>query len=220
VQEGERTIAVLDSKYYAEDHDPVKESPSRSRLFSYAYLLDADRLGFLCPLLKPRRRQVTQTGAELQIVSPAEGFSLDGYNAVVRDYLHEVLAEDHPELEVLRAVAENRLCLDGFDESHLHRATEMSGPFTFKNVRDFSLRVVKAAADRHSENVLNRYALEQGGDWTREQIETRCEQRYEHTTTCVPVFHRERKGSQEWIDLYFIDNTKNEVEKEGPLKLL
>jgi len=218
LQEGDETLAVLDSKYYAEGHDPVKESPSRSRLFSYAYLLHVDRLAFLCPLLEPKRRQVTQTGAELQIVSPEQEFTLDGYGDVIQTYLHDVLVTRSPELEAFRAVAENRLCLDGIEETDLSDAKSMSGPFTFKDARDFSLRVLKAAADEHSWEVRNRYDLEQDGDWTREQIETRCEQRYEHTTTCVPVFYR--KHGQEWIDLYFLQNGSGEVEKEGPLKLL
>jgi len=186
IQEGDETLAVLDSKYYAEGHDPVKESPSRSRLFSYAYLLHADRLAFLCPLLEPRRRRVAQTGAELEIVSPEEEFGLDAYDEVVHDYLHSVLVEKSAELEAFHAVAENQLCLDGVDERDLSRATEMSGPFTFKDAQDFSLRVIKAAADEYSYQVRNRYDLEQEGDWTRDQIETRCERRYEHTTTCHP----------------------------------
>jgi len=218
IQEGDETLAVLDSKYYAEGHDPVKESPSRSRLFSYAYLLHSERLAFLCPLLEPRRRWVSQTGAELAIVSPQGDFGLDAYNEVVHDYLHGVLVERCPELEAFRAVAENQLCLDGVDEGDLSRTTEMSGPFTFKDVRDFSLRVIKAAADEYSYQVRNRYDLEQEGDWTRNQIEARCERRYEHTTTCVPVFCRDR--GREWVDLYFIENGAGEVEKEGPLKLL
>ena len=218
LQEGDETLAVLDSKYYAEGHDPVKESPSRSRLFSYAYLLHADRLVFLCPLLEPKSRRVTQTGAELQIVSPEQEFTLDRYGAVVQKYLHDVLVTRVPELEAFRAVAENRLCLDGVKETDLSDARSMSGPFTFKDTRDFSLRVLKAAADKHSWEVRNRNDLEQGGDWTREQIETRCKQRYEHTTTCIPVFCREQE--QEWIDLYFLQNGSDNVEKEGPLKLL
>jgi hypothetical protein len=220
LQEGEETIAVLDSKYYAEGHDPVKESPSRSRLFSYAYLLHSNRLAFLCPLLEPRRRRVAQTGAELQIISPEGEFELDAYGEVVHDYLQNVLVERAPELEAFHAVAkpENELCLDGTDESDMDRATDMSGPFTFKDVQDFSLRVIKAAADEYSYQVRNRYDLEQEGDWTRDQIETRCEQRYEHTTTCIPVFCRDR--GQEWIDLYFLENGSGTVDKEGPLKLL
>ena len=218
LQEGDETIAVLDSKYYAENHDPVKESPSRSRLFSYAYLLHSDRLAFLCPLLEPQRRSVTQTGAELQIVSPEDEFSLAEYDDAVHGYLHDVLVETSPELEVFRAVAENQLCLDGIDESDLDRGKDMSGPFTFKNAQDFSLRVIKAAADKHSYQVRNRYDLEQEGGWTRDQIEARCNKRYEHTTTCIPVFCRD--GNREWIDLYFLNNGTGEVQKEDPLKLL
>lgn len=217
LQEGEETLAVLDSKYYAEGHDPVKESSSRSRLFSYAYLLHADHLAFLCPLLEPRRRQVTQTEAKLAVVSPDPGFSLDTYSAAVHNYLYDVLVEQYPELQVFRAVAENHLCFDGVSESDLSSATDMSGPFTFKNLEDFSLRVIKDAAGKYSYQVRNRFDLEDDGGWTRHQIHTQCKQRYEHTTTCVPVFCRE--GGNEWIDLYFIDNAKREVEKEGPYKL-
>ena len=218
LQEGEKTIAVLDSKYYAEGHDPVKESPSRSRLFSYAYLLHADRLAFLCPLLEPRRRRVTQTGAELEIVSPTGDFSLEKYDEVVREYLHSVLEEIHPELEPFRAIAENELCLDGVDESDLSEAADVNGPFAFQNPQDFSLKVVKAAADEYSYNVRNRYHLEQEGGWTRDQIETRCGRRNEYTWTCLPVFYEE--GGRDWIDLYFLKRDTGEVEKEGPLKLL
>jgi hypothetical protein len=218
LERGERTIAVLDSKYYAEGHDPVRESPSRSRLFSYAYLLQADHLAFLCPLLDSKRRRITQTGAELTVVSPTGEFSLDAYHEGVYEYLHGVLVTDYPQLEAFRAVAENELCLDGAEKSDLTRAMDMSGPFTFKDPRDFSLRVVKAAADEHSFNVRNRYDLEQDGEWTRDQIQIRCQDRYEHTTTCVPVFCRD--GREEWIDLYFFDNGTDEVRKEGPLEFL
>lgn len=218
LQEGEETVAVMDSKYYAEGHNPVKESPSRSRLFSYAYLLHADRLAFFCPLLEPKRQHITQTGAELQIVSPESEFSLDGYDDIVHEFLYDVLLDNYPELEPFRAVVENQLCLDGVEETDLSQAKQIGGPFTFKDVRDFSLRVVKAAADEHSWEVRNRYDLEQDGHWTREQIETRCDRRYEHTTTCVPVFCRDQ--GQEWIDLYFFKNGSGEVEKDGPLKLL
>jgi len=218
LQEGDETLAVLDSKYYDEDHDPVVDSSSRSRLFSYAYLLDSDRLAFLCPLLEPKRRRVVQTDAELQILSPRGEFSLDAYGSVVHEYLHEVLVENVPELDAFRAVAENELCLDGVGETDLSSAKERGGPFAFRDAQDFSLRVLKAAADEHSYEVRNRYDLEQEGDWTRDQIETRCEDRYEHATTCVPVFCR--NNGEEWIDLYFLVNGTGKVEKEGPLKLL
>lgn len=218
IERGQETLAVLDSKYYAAGHDPVKQSPSRSRLFSYAYLLDSDYLGFLCPLLEPKTRTVTQTGAELQIISQPRDFSLEAYDDAVRGYIHEVLTEEHPELEAFRAVANNRLCLDGVDESDLDEARDAGGPFSFTDKRDFSLRVVKAAADEHSYNVRNRFDLEQEGEWTRDSIENHCDNRYEYTTTCIPVFRRE--NGEELIDLYFLNNGSGDVEKEGPLELI
>jgi hypothetical protein len=216
IQKGGETLAVLDSKYYAEGHDPVKESPSRSRLFSYAYLLDPDRLAFLSPLLTPKRRTVSQTGAELQIVSPPDEFSLDDYGSAVHHYLQGVLSELSPELRAFRAVAENQLCLDGVEETALCEARSMSGPFTFRDTQDFSLRVLKAV-DEHSWNVRNRHALEQEGEWTRDQIQTKCGQRSAHATTCIPVFCHE--NGKEWIDLYFLTGAGG-VEKEGSLELL
>lgn len=217
VEEGEETLAVLDSKYYAENKDPVTSGNSRSRLFSYAYLLETDRMGFLTPLYPSKRRTIAQTGAELQIISPGvDQFTLVDYHGRLHEYLHAVLVENRPELEAFRAVAENDLCLDGVDVADLDEANAMSGPFTFRDERDFSLRVVKAAANEHSWNVRNRNDLEQDGDWTREQIETRCESRYEHSTTCIPVFCHD--GGEEWIDLYFLQS--GTVKKEGPLKLL
>lgn len=219
LERGDETVAVMDSKYYAKGHDPVADSSARSRLFSYAYLLDTKRLAFLCPLLEPKRRRVERTGADLQVVSPLGEFTLDTYDEVVHEYVFEVLRDDYPVLEAFRAVDENKLCLDGVAEGDLDEISEMNGPFNFRDARDFSLRVIKAAADDHSWDVRNRSDLEQGGEWTRDQIEARCDARYEHTTTCVPVFSRNEETSEEWIDLYFVDNGTGEVEEEGPLKL-
>jgi 5-methylcytosine-specific restriction endonuclease McrBC regulatory subunit McrC len=223
VEEGDNTLAVLDSKYYAEGKDPVKSGGSRSRLFSYAYLLDTPRMGFLTPLGEPRTRTVAQTGAELQVVSPDDDhFSLDGYHASVRDYLHETLADVYPPLEVYRAVEEQALCLDQHDASVLDRLTDTDGPFDFSNVHEFSLRVVNAAADTLSTRYRSRSDLEQDGQWTRNQIETQCRERSPDTTTCVPVFRRENR--EERIDLYFVtcddDGTPTDVSVEGDFRLL
>ena len=218
IERGDDTLAVLDSKYYAEGHSPVTDSSARSRLFSYAYLLDTDRLGFLCPLLAPIQRRIVQTGAELQVISPAEEFSLDAYNEAVHEFIHRVLAMEYPTLDVFRAVGENALCLDGVSENALDGIADPDGPFDFDNIRQFTLRVLKRAADELSREVNNRNGLEQSGEWLRDQIRVRCESRSPATTTCVPVFRRE--NGQELVDLFFVNETSNDVEKEGPLKLL
>jgi hypothetical protein len=149
-------------------------------------------------------------------VSPPDEFSLDDYGSAVHHYLQGVLSELSPELRAFRAVAENQLCLDGVEETALCEARSMSGPFTFRDTQDFSLRVLKAV-DEHSWNVRNRHALEQEGEWTRDQIQTKCGQRSAHATTCIPVFCHE--NGKEWIDLYFLTGAGG-VEKEGSLELL
>ena len=223
VEEGEKTIAVLDSKYYAEGKDPVKTGGSRSRLFSYAYLLDTPHMGFLTPLGEPRSRTVSQTGAELRVIAPnSDRFTLKGYHGAVRAYLHDALARRHPELDVYRAVDEHALCLDHPEASALDRLTDTDGPFGFDNVHEFSLRVVNAAAESLSTFHQTKSDLEQNGDWTRKQIHSRCGERSPETTTCVPVFRRER--STERIDLYFVeqgsDGEPTGVEAERGFKLL
>lgn len=223
IEEGEETLAVLDSKYYAEDKDPVTSSGSRSNLFSYAYLLDTDRMGFLCPLNEPRQRRVSQTGAELEVISPNRvDFDLGEYHVAIQDYLHTVLSRRYPVLEPYRAVAEHSLCLDEYDAAALPSAVDPDGPFGIDRPREFSLRVVNAAADTLSRRHNSRSDLEQDGKWTRKQIETQCQSRPANTTTCVPVFRTE--GYRERIDLYFISlddsGTPEAVEREGGYKLL
>jgi 5-methylcytosine-specific restriction endonuclease McrBC regulatory subunit McrC len=223
IEEGEKTLAVLDSKYYAEGKDPVKSGGSRSRLFAYAYLLDTTRLGFLTILNEPRKRTVAQTGAELEVVAPeGDQFELDAYHSALRDYLHSVLSATYPVMEVFRAVEQQQLCLDQYDASDLDRIADPDGPFDFSNQQEFSLRVINAAADSHSRQVASRSDLEQRGKWTRSQIESRCDDRSSDDTTCVPVFRRGDSG-EENIDLYFIsrdDTDVLEVELEGGFSLL
>jgi hypothetical protein len=223
VEEGEATLAVLDSKYYSEDKDPVKSGGSRSRLFSYAYLLDTPRMGFLCPLNEPRKRTVAQTGAELEIVSPSsQAFDLSSYHAAVQTYLHDVLVDRYPALEVFRAVELNHLCLDQHDASDLVHLTADDGPFDFSNVSEFSLRVINAAADTLSREHLSRSDLEQEGKWTRHQIETHCREWEGRGVTCVPVFRRE--SGDEFIDLYFVtsddEGTPSDIVVERGFRLL
>ncbi len=223
VEEGDETLAVLDSKYYAEDKDPVKSGGSRSRLFSYAYLLNTPRMGFLTPLGEQRTRTVAQTGAELQVISPDDDrFSLEEYHDCIRNYLHGVLVDVYPALEVYRAVKEHALCLDQHDASALDRLTNSDGPFDFSNVYEFSLRVVNAAADALSTQYRSRSDLEQDGQWTRRQIETQCRQHPTQSTTCIPVFRRENR--EERIDLYFVrrdeEGTPTDVFLEDDFRLL
>jgi len=222
VEDGSEVIAVLDSKYYGEGHDPVTDGSARSRLFSYAYLLDCDRLAYLCPLQEKQTRTVEQTGAELTVVTP-ESFSLEEYKEAIYEYLYGVLVERYPLLEVFRAVKEHELCLDQADESDLVGLDEPSGSREFRiaDVESFSLRVVKAAANDRSYRVLNKYSLEQDGEWTRDKLEDMCEEHQQFgNVRCVPVFVS--GGREEVVRPYFVEYTGSEVrvKREDDLRLL
>lgn len=222
VEDGSDVVAVLDSKYYAEGHDPVTDGSARSRLFSYAYLLGCDRLSYLCPLQEQRTRTVKQTGAELTVVTP-ESFSLDAYKEAVYEYLYGVLVERYPLLEVFRAVEEHELCLDQASVDDLVGLDEPgnSTEFSINNEEKFSLRAVKAAARDRSYRVRNTQDLEQGGEWTQDELEKMCTKNQQlGTVRCVPVFVKE--GRNEYIRPYFIKHTGDgiQVKRERDLRLL
>lgn len=216
--EGDETLAVLDSKYYAEGKDPVKRSPSRSRLFSYAYLLEADELGFLCPLMEPKERTVVQSDARLRVVAPRTdaGFSPSAYEAAIHDYLFDVLVEEEESaLEIMRAVegptpdsVGTAICLEGVDSEALTEVKSMSGPFTYRNKRQFSWSIMQMAG-RLSWLAGNITEFEDEGNWARDQIELALDDRSPHAYTCVPVFCSDRAESEEWIDLYFLNTGKD-----------
>jgi 5-methylcytosine-specific restriction endonuclease McrBC regulatory subunit McrC len=223
IEEGDDTLAVLDSKYYAEGKDPVKASGSRSRLFSYAYLLDTPHMGFLTPLGETQSRTVTQTGAELRVVAPEDSqFTLDGYHDALQAYLHHALATHYPELEVCRAVEEHALCLDCSKKSALRRLTDTDGPFGFDNAQKFSLQIINTAVESPVTDYHTKSDLQMNGGWTRNRIRTQCRDRSPETTTCVPVLRCE--WGDDWIDLYFLrhgpDNELDDITVEGGFKLL
>lgn len=223
LEEGDQTLAVLDSKYYAEGKDPVKSGGSRSRLFSYAYLLETPHMGFLTPLGEPQSRTVTQTDAELRVVAP-EGnqFTLDGYHESLQTYLHDALATQYPELDVYRAVEEHTLCIDHRETAALSRLTGTDGPFGFGNAEKFSFKVINAAVESPSTEYNTKSDLQLNGDWTRNRIRSQCNDRSSETNTCVPVIRSER--GDEWIDLHFLeqgpDGEPVNISTEGGFKLL
>ncbi|RDZ50443.1 restriction endonuclease [Haloferax sp. Atlit-4N] len=215
VRESDTTLAVIDSKYYAEGKDPVRKSGSRSQLFSYAYLLDTDELGFLCPLLEPRERTVVQTDARLSVVSPQGEFSPADYRAAVHEYLFSVLQQYEPVLEIFHTLADPfddrsysdgfpSLCLTDVTVADLSEVRSMSGPFAYQDIERFTWRVIRQAG-RNSYNVGNDAEFEDEGDWARKRIteELTGPGRSAHSMTCVPVMHRE--GTREWLELFIVN---------------
>ncbi|WP_083865981.1 5-methylcytosine restriction system specificity protein McrC [Natrinema gari] len=87
LKNSEEVIAVLDSKYYSRNNDPSQRGEVRSRMFSYAYLLDADDMAFLCPFGEPVSRKLALREGEVTLVRPGGDFSIDSYREAIRSYL-------------------------------------------------------------------------------------------------------------------------------------
>ncbi|MFC7193299.1 hypothetical protein ACFQL7_28255, partial [Halocatena marina] len=110
IKSGERPVAILDSKYYAKDTNPLKGSWSRSRLLSYGFHLETDNLGMIAPLAEPDSYRFAGRSGELAIISPEEDdFSTDGLRQAVRNYLRDHVGEQE-EMDVLRDLQNRPVC--------------------------------------------------------------------------------------------------------------
>jgi 5-methylcytosine-specific restriction endonuclease McrBC regulatory subunit McrC len=89
LKDREETVAVLDSKYYSQHNDPSLRGEERSRMFSYAFLLDTAEMAFLCPFGETRERMLERREGRLTLVRPGGDFSIGSYRDAIRDYLDE-----------------------------------------------------------------------------------------------------------------------------------
>lgn len=223
------TIAILDSKYYEEGSNPANEAGPRSRMFSYAYLTGSTRMAFLCPQLEPMEMVVQQTDGVVNVVSPTESFTCDRYRSSLREYVFEVLAEEHPELRIFEALESGGiLALEKVDKSDLERVSHLDGPFQINNEHSFADRVITAIT--FSSRGPNKSELPNNGKWTRKRIREHLvaedengNRRYpKNRTTCVPIYDPEGDDEYGSVRLYFLldDGQELSVETSDTIRLL
>lgn len=103
-------IAVLDSKYYSKKKDLLKGGRARSRLLSYGFHLETDKLGMIAPLAEPESYPFAGRSGELTIISPDEDeFSTEGLRRAIRDYLRTHVGEQR-EMGVITDLENRRVC--------------------------------------------------------------------------------------------------------------
>jgi 5-methylcytosine-specific restriction endonuclease McrBC regulatory subunit McrC len=226
--DGKETLAVLDSKYYKREENPVHKTGSRSRMFSYAYLTSTNRMAFLCPLYHRTSVEVNRPDTKVDIVSPDGEFSCEAYESELREYILEVLIETYPELEAFDAVREGMLCLDGVTTADLAKADDPDGPFRITSPSTFANKILSAVT--LSPEGPNKLDLERGGGWTKDRIKTACRKedlegrpKYpQDRTTCVPVYNPPEGENHGKIALYFIreeDDGSRSIETETAMLL-
>ncbi len=225
--DGDKTLAVLDSKYYREGENPANESGPRSRMFAYAYLTETNRMAFLCPQYHHVRLPVQRTGAEVQIVSPDGEFTCERYEQLIENYLLEIIGIEYPELRVFAAASKGHLYLRGASADDLSEVHDTNGPFSINNPATFAYRVISAIV--FSSDGPNRRTLEDQGKWTKSRIKNACTKTDEenhpkypqHETTCVPIYDPEGNEDDGTVTLYFLKSEDGEtrVDTEGPWDL-
>ena len=205
----DEALAVLDSKYYREGKNPANETNSRSRMFSYAYLTQTDRMAFLCPQFHRASLAVNNTGATVDILSPDGGFSCETYEAVLREYLLETLERRYPEIGVFEAVRNGILCLRGVSEDDLAAVRDVDDSFGIGNPATFASKVISGIT--FSTAGPGKLELENNGQWTKSRIKDTCSKEGEEErplyprdrTTCVPVYNPDGDGPHGTISLFF-----------------
>lgn len=86
--------AVLDSKYYAKDKNPVESSWARSRLLSYGFQLQTDCLGVIAPLAEPAEYTFNDRPGALHLIAPSETqFTTKGLRDAIRAFLRDTVGE-------------------------------------------------------------------------------------------------------------------------------
>lgn len=203
------TLAVLDSKYYREGKNPATRTNSRSRMFSYAYITETNRMAFLCPQFHRQTLTVTNTDATVDVLSPDETFGCEDYEALLREYLFETLDYRYPELSVFKAVNEDVLCLGGVTEDDFSKLTDIDGPFGIGNPSMFASKVISGISI--SVRGPGKLELEDGGGWLKRRIKNTCNKEADDRpkypkdrTTCVPVYDPDsNRGDYGSLTLYF-----------------
>lgn len=93
----DEVVAVLDSKYYSSHNDPSLMGEERSRMFSYALMLNTTEMAFLCPFGKTISRELKPREGRLTLVRSGGDFNIDNYQKSIREYLESCFNIDHKE---------------------------------------------------------------------------------------------------------------------------
>lgn len=125
---GNEAIAVLDSKYYDKENDPSMTRSLRSQLFSYAFLLNVDKMAFLLPESakgSKRRHKLRDREGEVVNVSSHSSFTTDQYREAIHDYLRDLLEERIKDSQFVIDVRERNICYESISEDSIRTLLEM-----------------------------------------------------------------------------------------------
>ncbi|WP_082222485.1 5-methylcytosine restriction system specificity protein McrC [Halorubrum halophilum] len=225
------TVAVLDSKYYSRHNDPSQQSEVRSRMLSYAFLLDSTEMVFLCPFGDTISRDLESRDGSITLVRPGEDFSIESYRRSIKDYL-ESLFDVNKQIESLREDIQypiahtevENIDLDIIDQFDIFRVSEDNLTAFSRGVRRSAIRLSNEVARFDNLPRNKRHDL-------LDEIKNglSMDEKYNY---CIPVFIRDSKNEtipntdQDWdgeaIKYYHLEENTGkivDVSEPGYIKL-
>lgn len=196
LKKGESVLAVLDTKYHSDNADPTTQTGSRSRMFSYAYLLDVDEMAFLMPSSPQRERSVAGRDAFVRIISPIkkdtseEQFTTDGYRDAIRQYLEEILSHQLERHGLFKEIEERGICHDQLTRSTPYSYSELPDNLSMNKLQNRQQKrsILKQAA-KESNDVKNHRALSKR---SRHELIGKIRNSitdHEKANYCIPIFY-------------------------------
>jgi len=218
IRNSEEPIAVLDSKYYDRDKDPLKDNYARSRLFSYGYFLNVTDLAFLVPAGGTMSHPLTGKDGNLTVVAPEE-FNLESYIDSIRDYLQNLLDEYLEPNQLLIDLQENIIPIDGKSCNSLSDI-EDKDTFAPRKVKMKSSHIVRNIAKRYSSEVSHYRNVE----WrTISRAVSNLFNHHNGNDYAIPIFRRSTPEKSERLIIHFIEIDHSEGDKIhttcGPYKI-
>jgi len=209
IQEGEKPVAVLDSKYYGGNKGPLSDSYARSRIFSYAFFLEVDDLAYLVPSGGSHKHRLNGRDGNLTVVGPEE-FKIENYENTLESYLRDLISEYLDEDLLMEDLNDNILPFDDFETE---RKYEIIGNDEFRpdKVKQKYQRVIRYIAD-HSESEVRHY---REANW--KEIAGAYRENFKHHSGndyAVPIYRPSDGENSDRILTHFIkvDTEEKEIE--------
>ncbi|WP_126664358.1 5-methylcytosine restriction system specificity protein McrC [Haloterrigena salifodinae] len=182
---GDEPVAVLDSKYYPETRDPSMIRPDREQIFSYAYLLDVDRLGFLCPEGNGRRNLRAREG-EVAIIGSRQNFTTESYRDAIRSYLLKVLEDEVNESQLIADFRNHTVCHPDVKEISVEEALTQE-IFELEDIVSLSRSIFEGAISE-SDEVRVRRDLSKDIQFSLRRSLKKAITDHAEYDQCIPVF--------------------------------
>lgn len=228
LKHGGETVAVLDSKYYGESNDPSLIGDARSRMFSYAFLLDTATMAFLTPFGAPRQRELRDIEGVVDLVRPEGRFTTSQYRTAIQEYLHQVLGEYIEEGPILEDIERRDVCHSKMSSSSLNKVLTKDELLVQDNNAGLMVRQILESAIVQSDEVRARRELNRQNHYQLQQNLRKLISRHQDWDRCIPIFLSSDTDTEidqeclpelddadewdgEWIRLYFLSTRENGV---------